>query len=89
MSMETLRLYHRTTPEMADRIYAERRMISEENTQEAYFSTETDGQASGYGAGLVCIVIPEDMAELDDEFPSGERHYRVRVSRLQPEHFQP
>lgn len=86
--MKFLKLYHRTTPELAEKIMRERRMVSKENTAEAYFSTEPDSMISGYGDGVVCVVIPTDLAELDDEFPSGELHYRVRVSDLRPEYFQ-
>jgi hypothetical protein len=80
-------LYHRTTMEVASRIYAERRMASRENTAEAYFSTSLDGQASGYGEAAVHIRVPLGLAELEDEFPDGEQHYRVRVVDLLPEHF--
>ncbi|MEU4534361.1 hypothetical protein AB0G15_05800 [Streptosporangium sp. NPDC023825] len=86
--MALLKLYHRTTLESAEQIERERRMTSEENTQEAYFSTHLYGQSTGYGDGLVCVFIPEHLAEIDDEFPSGEKHYRVKVSDLLPEHFQ-
>jgi len=85
--MITVRLYHRTTPDIAERIMRERRMISEENTREAYFSTQPDGMITDYGAAVVCIEIPEHLAELDDEFPSGELHYRVHVDDIRPEHF--
>lgn len=85
--MKTLRLYHRTTIETAKDIYRERRMISEENTGEAYFSTVSGDHITGYGDGVVCIEVPEHLAEIDDEFPSGERHYRVNVDKVRPEHF--
>lgn len=85
--MHTLRLYHRTSAANAARIMSELRMISMENTQEVYFSTELAGEAAGYGDAVVCIVIPVELAELDDEFPSGEQHYRVRVADILPEHF--
>lgn len=85
--MAILRLYHRTSRENAARIAAERKMLSEENTGEAYFSTVENGQASGYGDAVVCIEIPEDLAEIDDEFPDGEQHYRVKVSAIRPEYF--
>jgi hypothetical protein len=80
-------LYHRTTPESAELIMRERRMISRENSGEVYFSTERNGQATGYGESVVHVRIPLHLAELDDEFPSGELHYRVDVRRLRPDHF--
>jgi hypothetical protein len=33
------------------------------------------------------IRVPENVAELDDEFPSGEQHYRVHPRHIKPEHF--
>lgn len=80
-------LYHRTTKERAEVIMREKRMVSKENTGEAYFSTHINGQAIGYGEGIVCVCIPESMAEIDDEFPSGEQHFRVHVDLLMSEHF--
>lgn len=72
-----LDLFHRTTPAAAAAIYASGRMLSKENTGEAFFSTSSgDGQADGYGTAVVHIRVPEELAELDDEFPDGEQHYR-------------
>ncbi len=82
-----LDLYHRTTPEAAGAILATRRMTSAESTAEAYFSNRESGHVDGYGVAVVHIRVPEAMAELDDEFPDGEQHYRVKVALLRPEHF--
>lgn len=82
-----LDLYHRTTPEAAALILTERRILTRENTGEAYFSDRRDGSAVSYGAGVVHVRIPAALAELEDEFPDGERHYRVRAALLRPEHF--
>lgn len=86
-----LDLYHRTTPEAAETIRSERSMRSKENTGETYWSTfrgdEPDAQAHGYGAGTVHIRVPHHLAEIEDEFPSGEEHYRVHPSKIEPHHF--
>lgn len=87
MAAGMLDLYHRTTPEAAADIARTRRMTSLENTREAYFSTSLHGQATGYGDGVVHVRVPAELAELDDEFPDGEQHYRVHIDRLQPQHF--
>lgn len=84
---ELLDLYHRTSVDAAEVIMRERRMRSLENTGEAFFSNRLDGQGVGYGPGVVHVRVPEGLAELDDEYPDGELHYRVRVSALRPEHF--
>ncbi|MFF7198237.1 NAD(+)--rifampin ADP-ribosyltransferase [Streptomyces sp. NPDC008079] len=85
-----LDLYHRTTPEAADAIYREKRMLSRENGP-VYFSThrghEPDSQAIGYGEGVVHVRVPEHLAQIDDEFPSGEQHYQIHQRDLRPEHF--
>jgi hypothetical protein len=82
-----LDLYHRTTPEAAQEIYHDKAMRSKENTGETYWSTHRNGEATGYGGGLVHIRVPEHLAEIEDEFPDGEEHYRVRPGHLQPHHF--
>lgn len=68
-------------------IVATNGMVSRENTQEAYFSNRVEGQAEGYGEVAVHIRVPDELAELEDEFPDGEQHYRVKVELLRPEHF--
>ncbi|MCX4799669.1 NAD(+)--rifampin ADP-ribosyltransferase [Streptomyces sp. NBC_01242] len=83
-------LYHRTTPEAAAAIYREKRMKSMEGGP-VFFSTyrghEPDAQGEGYGDGVVHVRVPEHLAQLDDEFPSGEQHYQVHNKDLRPEHF--
>lgn len=81
---ESLTLYHRTSPENAERI---RQLgfdskIKTSFGTEVYFSTSPDGEAAGYGDELVTIAIPERYANLDDEFPDGEQHYWVSARDL-------
>jgi hypothetical protein len=84
-------LYHHTTEASARKIMGSRKMIGEPGPagEEAYFTTEPgkSAQAGGRGEGTVHIRVPEHMARLDDEFPSGERHYAIPVGELRPEHF--
>ena len=88
LSPEQFDLYHRTTPEAAQSIYATGRMTSRENTGEAYFSTKREaGQAEGNGEAVVHVRVPAHLAELDDEFPDGEQHYRVDTRKLRRQHF--
>jgi hypothetical protein len=86
-----LDLYHRTTPEAAAAIYQDKHMHAKENTGETYWSTHKgdgpDNHTSGYGSGPVHVRVPEHLAELDDEFPDGEEHYRVHKDSLAPHHF--
>lgn len=85
--MAHLDLYHRTSPEAAAEISRTKRMTSKENDGSIYFSTSQHGQAEGYGGAVVHVRVPEHLAELDDEFPDGEQHYRVNQRHLQPRHF--
>jgi hypothetical protein len=43
-------------------------------------------QAEHYGEGVVHARVPSHLATLEDEFPSGEQHYTMPVSRLRPHH---
>lgn len=83
-----LDLYHRTSVDSAVVIMRERTMVSKEADGSVYFSTHLEGgQADGYGIAVVHVRVPAHLAELDDEFPSGEQHYRIDARRLRPEHF--
>lgn len=79
-------LYHRTSPEAAAAILAGLPWLSRENTGEVYFSNRIDGQAVGYGDAIVHVRVEAFLADLDDEFPDGEEHYRIRVDRIRPDH---
>lgn len=72
-----LDLYHRTTPEAARAILAENRFLTRGNRPEAYCSTRVDGQGEEYGVAVVHLRIGASLAELEDEFPDGEQHFRV------------
>jgi GNAT superfamily N-acetyltransferase len=85
--MGHLDLYHRTTPAAAAAILREKRMTSKERG-DVFFSTSRDGgQAEGYGDAVVHVRVPEHLAELDDEFPDGEQHYKIHNRHLKPQHF--
>ena len=90
---ESMDLYHRTSTESAAQIRESGRFTSKEYDRSVYFSTSPghgdDSQTSGYGDEVVHVRVPGDLAELDDEFPSGEQHYRIDARRLRREHIQP
>jgi len=84
-----LDLYHHTSPEAAQAIYATGRMknIHNDSRQAAFFTTDPGSEyASAFGSGVVHARVPDHIAELDDEFPSGEQHYAVPLNKLRPEH---
>ena len=74
-------LYHRTTVEAASGIRESGLWESREQGW-VFFSTHRDGYADGYDAAVLAVDVPEHLAELDDEFQTGEQHYRVHVSTL-------
>lgn len=81
-----MRLYHMTSPQAAAEIYPNGPFISKEADGSVYFSDRVDGYAAGYGEAWVCVDVPELIAELDDEFPDGELHYRINLQDLRPEY---
>ena len=84
----SLDLYHRTSPENAQTILEQKKMTSKYSDKTAYFSTHKDSEyGKGFGEGVVHVQVPENIAQIEDEFPSGEQHYRVPVNLLRTEHF--
>jgi hypothetical protein len=77
-----LRLFHRTTPAAADAIVGTGAWLSAYPDGSVWFSTYDGGQATGYGDACVAVDVPASLAELDDEFPDGECHYRVPATAL-------
>jgi len=79
-----LELYHRTTPEAAAEIVRTgsfRKPVlsghSAHYRDHVWASTHKSGQADGYGSAVVAFDVKPEHAELDDEFPNGEKHYTV------------
>lgn len=82
-------IYHHTTSEAAERIMAERRMVSSAPVDRpyAYFSTWIDGNAAGqlgYGEASVEVRVPRAITEVDEGFHTGEQYLRIRLDALQP-----
>jgi hypothetical protein len=86
-----LDLYHGTSPENAAAIRSSKSMTSKTNiggVPNAYFSTHADSEyIRGFGGDTVHVRVPAHLAQLEDEFPSGEQHYTVPIRKLRPEHF--
>lgn len=85
-------LYHRTDTTAAARIDRERAFVSRElnaSVPMVFFSNRRDGQVSGYGVAVVTVVLPAEVARLDDEFPDGELHYSVPANKIEPHHIVP
>jgi GNAT superfamily N-acetyltransferase len=81
----TLSLYHRTSIEAARSIRENGRFASKEG-QEVYFSTRTEGYATGYGEAVVEIrVAPALIDHIDDAFHGGEVHIVILREKIGPQ----
>ena len=83
--MDTLDLYHRTSMEHALPVFLNGMWKSLEQG-EVCFSTHIAGYAEDYGDTVIHVRVPFEIAVLDDEFETGERHFRVKAGDLQHEH---
>ena len=80
-----LTLYHRTTKVAAEAIVKTGRFNSREQGR-VYFSNRKAGDyVVDYGEAAVCIVVPQVLAQIDDQFDDGERHYWVSARNIKPE----
>lgn len=77
-----LTLYHRTSKENAEHIKKTGRFYSKENTGEVFLSNRRNGQAKGYGEKAIRVSVPKQHVRLDDEFPTGEKHYAVHHKHI-------
>jgi hypothetical protein len=75
-----MRIFHRTSPQAALEIIRTHHWKSKEHPPYIYFSNFSVGQADGYGKSTISIDLPKKYLELDDEFPSGELHFRALAS---------
>jgi hypothetical protein len=86
-----IHLWHHTSPSGARRIWKDMAFKPEENDEHGrpvvFFSNAPFAQAKGYGNDAVHLHVPEQMARLEDEFPSGEKHYSIPAASIKPEHF--
>lgn len=79
-----MRVYHRTSQAARAEIMESRRFKSHERG-EVCVSDTLNGQTGGYGDSVVTLDIPDHLLAIDDEFPSGECHYRIQASAIKPE----
>ena len=72
-------VYHRTSADNAVNIRTTGIMTAKEDG--LFFGTKKEGEISGYGNTVLTFRFPADMLELNDEFPSGEKHYRIPFAK--------
>lgn len=71
-------LYHRTTPENAQKIVQTGKMIGKEDR--LFFGTHPEGQIEGYGEAAVKVKVPIEQLELNDVF-TNEAHLTLKGSK--------
>lgn len=84
-SGKMLTLYHRTSLSSAKSIARQGFKVWPQTRsfgggpyiEGVYASSFKVGQANGFGPGIVKFKANRHKARLDDEFPSGEKHYEI------------
>ena len=72
-------VYHRTSTENAELIIKSGIMKSCEYA--LFFGNEKQGYIGGYGKSVISFEIPEKLLEVDDEFETGEKHFRLPLTK--------
>jgi hypothetical protein len=73
-------VFHRTDADSAKEILRTGRLKSHMSSGEIYAASREglSGDATGYGDEVIALRVPTDKLSLDDEFPSGEKHYTFK-----------
>lgn len=79
-----MKVFHRTSHAAADAIREQKSFLSRERGA-VFVSNRVRGQALGFGPAVVRLNIPASALQLDDEFPGGERHFRIEAASIRPE----
>ena len=82
VAVKPVTVYHYTSESARAAILADQRWLSKEADGWVYVTSHRGGQAQGYGPAVVALAVPDDVLELDDEFPDGEQHFRIHVGTL-------
>jgi len=72
-------VYHRTNEPLET--FGKDGIYSKENKGEFFVSNKKNGQAEGYGKNVVELRVKKSDLEINDEFPSGEKHYTLPVKK--------
>lgn len=82
---KTVLVYHATTPEIAERINREVRMVS--NSKRIYVSSRRAD--ADYEGAVVPLLVPERLLQLVHEFPTGEKRYTILAHEIRRHHILP
>ena len=74
-SQEYITVYHRTNTPIDQ--FGKTPIYSKENAGEFFVSNKKIGQAEGYGKNVLELRVKKSDLSINDEFPSGEKHYTI------------
>jgi hypothetical protein len=72
-------VYHRTNSPIET--FGKGGIFSKENANEFFVSNKKNGQAEGYGKNVIELRVKKSDLSINDEFPSGEKHYTLNTSK--------
>lgn len=79
-SRDYVTVYHNTNTPIED--FGKTPIFSKENRNEFFVSNKKDGQISGYGKNTLELRVRKSDLDINDEFPSGEKHYTINTAKV-------
>ena len=79
-SKDYVTVYHRTDSPVEN--FGKGGVFSKENKNEFFVSNKKIGQAEGYGNNIIELRVKKSDLSINDEFPSGEKHYTLDTSKV-------
>jgi len=83
----TITVYHRTDVDLAE--IEKSKTFKSKERDDVYVSTTKDGAVEGYGKNVIEVRIPQEKLIIDDAYPSGEVHFRVKIKDINKAYFNP
>jgi hypothetical protein len=78
-SKDYVTVYHRTNTPVEE--FGKTPIFSKENANEFFVSNKKAGQAEGYGKNVLELRVKKSDLSINDEFPSGEKHYTINTKK--------
>jgi len=73
-------VYHNTNTPIEE--FGKSPIYSKENRSEFFVSNKKNGQITGYGKNTLELRVKKTDLEINDEFPSGEKHYTINTKKV-------
>lgn len=78
-SKDYVTVYHRTDSPVES--FGKGGIFSKENRNEFFVSNKKLGQNEGYGKNVIEMRVKKSDLSINDEFPSGEKHYTIDTKK--------